>query len=97
QPARLVRVLRRAVIDSGVTLHEGTRAVALDDGSVRTLHGAVVAEAVVVAINAAATGWGPVRRHVTNFGSYIVLTEPAPDRLAELGWTGHEAIVDGRM
>ena len=28
QPARLVRALRRAVVDAGVTLHEGTRATA---------------------------------------------------------------------
>jgi glycine/D-amino acid oxidase-like deaminating enzyme len=34
---------------------------------------------------------------VTNFGSYVVLTEQAPDRLAEIGWTGGEAVVDGRM
>jgi glycine/D-amino acid oxidase-like deaminating enzyme len=52
---------------------------------------------VVVAINAAATGWRPVARHVTNFGSYVVLTEPVPELIAEIGWTGGEAIVDGRM
>jgi glycine/D-amino acid oxidase-like deaminating enzyme len=52
---------------------------------------------VVVAINAAATGWRPVARHVTNFGSYVVLTEPVPELLEEIGWTGGEAIVDARM
>ena len=31
------------------------------------------------------------------FGSYIVLTEPVPDLLAAIGWTGGEAIVDARM
>ena len=34
---------------------------------------------------------------MTPFGSYIVLTEPVPDLLAEIGWTGGEAITDGRM
>src|SRR5207247_1595075 len=48
-------------------------------------------------VNAAASGWARVKRHVTNFGSYVVLTEPAPQLLAEIGWTGGEAIVDGRM
>jgi glycine/D-amino acid oxidase-like deaminating enzyme len=57
----------------------------------------VLADAIVVAVNAAATGWRPVRRHVTNFGSYVVLTEPVPELLEEIGWTGGEAIVDGRM
>jgi glycine/D-amino acid oxidase-like deaminating enzyme len=97
QPARLVRVLRSAVVSAGVTLHEHSPAVALADGMVTTPRGHVRAAAVVVAVNAAASGWGPVKRHVTNFGSYVVLTEPAPDLLAEIGWTGGEAVVDGRM
>jgi glycine/D-amino acid oxidase-like deaminating enzyme len=50
-----------------------------------------------VAVNAAATGWRPVARRVTNFGSYVVLTEPVPDLLDRIGWTGGEAVVDGRM
>jgi glycine/D-amino acid oxidase-like deaminating enzyme len=97
QPARLVRVLRAAVLAAGAELYEATPAVGIEDGLVRSPMGRVTAEAIVVAVNAAASGWKPVRRHVTNFGSYIALTEPAPDRLAELGWTGGEAIVDGRM
>ena len=36
-------------------------------------------------------------RHVTNFGSYVVLTEPVPELLEQIGWTGGEAVVDGRM
>jgi glycine/D-amino acid oxidase-like deaminating enzyme len=51
----------------------------------------------VLATNAALTGWKPASSNLTNFGSYVVLTEPAPEALAEIGWTGGEAIVDGRM
>jgi glycine/D-amino acid oxidase-like deaminating enzyme len=97
QPARLVRVLRAAVVVAGVTLHEGTPVSRVDDGVVQARGHRVTADSVVVATNAAMSGWAPVRRHVTNFGSYIALTEPAPDRIAEIGWTGGEAIVDGRM
>jgi glycine/D-amino acid oxidase-like deaminating enzyme len=97
QPARLVSALRRAVVSAGITLHEGTRATRISSGIVTTPRGRVRADAIVVAVNAAASGWRPVRRHVTNFGSYVVLTEPAPELLAEIGWTGGEAIVDGRM
>ena len=97
QPARLVSALRRAVADAGIALHEGTRATDISSGVVTTARGRVRADAIVVAVNAAATGWRPVRRHVTNFGSYVVLTEPVPELLAEIGWTGGEAIVDGRM
>jgi glycine/D-amino acid oxidase-like deaminating enzyme len=97
QPARLVRVLRGAIVAAGATLHERTPVVAIADGVVTTPLGRVHADAIVVAVNAAASGWAPVKRHVTNFGSYVVLTEPVPELLAEIGWTGGEAVVDGRM
>ena len=97
QPARLVRALRRAALARGVRIHEGSRATRIRDGLVVTEAGLVRAPEIVVATNAWMTGWRPASRRLTNFGSYVVLTEPVPDRLAELGWTGGEAIVDGRM
>jgi glycine/D-amino acid oxidase-like deaminating enzyme len=97
QPARLVRALRRAALDAGVELHEHSPAVRFGDGGVVTPAGRVRAPELVVAINAAATGWRPVARHVTNFGSYVVLTESVPELLEEIGWTGGEAVLDGRM
>ncbi|HEY2073776.1 MAG TPA: FAD-binding oxidoreductase [Gaiellaceae bacterium] len=97
QPARLVRVLRSKAIAAGVALYENTRVEHVEDGLVGTADAHVHADAIVMAVNAAATGWKPVRRHVTNFGSYVVLTEPVPELLAEIGWTGGEAVVDGRM
>jgi glycine/D-amino acid oxidase-like deaminating enzyme len=97
QPARLVRALRRAVIADGVHLHERSPALRVREGEVSTPGGIVRAPEILVAVNAAATGWRPVSRHVTNFGSYVVMTEPVPDLLQEIGWTGGEAILDGRM
>jgi glycine/D-amino acid oxidase-like deaminating enzyme len=97
QPARLILTLRRAALDAGAELHEQTPALSIRRGVVATSRGRIRAEAVVVAVNAAAAGWGPVSRNVTNFGSYVVLTEPVPELLDEIGWTGGEAIVDGRM
>jgi glycine/D-amino acid oxidase-like deaminating enzyme len=97
QPAALVRALRRAALARGVRLYEGTRATRIADGLVETAGGRVRAPEIVVATNAWTTGWRPAGRRLTNFGSYVVLTEPAPDALAEIGWTGGEAIVDGRM
>jgi glycine/D-amino acid oxidase-like deaminating enzyme len=96
QPARLVRALHRRVLAAGVEVHEHSPATLRRD-VVTTPTGRVRAPEVVVAINAAATGWRAVARHVTNFGSYVVLTEPVPQLLEEIGWTGGEAIVDGRM
>jgi glycine/D-amino acid oxidase-like deaminating enzyme len=97
QPARLVRALRRAVADAGVTVYEHSPATRIRGGEVGTPGGRVRAPEIVVAINAASTGWRPVSRHVTNFGSYVVLTEPVPELLAEIGWTGGEAVLDARM
>ena len=97
QPGRLVRALRAAVVRAGVELYERTAATQVRDGEVVTPRGRVRASEIVVAINAAASGWRPVARHVTNFGSYVVLTEPVPELLEEIGWTGGEAILDGRM
>jgi glycine/D-amino acid oxidase-like deaminating enzyme len=99
-PGLLVRGLRRAVLDAGVNLHEGTLVTAVRAGSPNELEtpgGTLRARDVVLATNAALTGWSPASRNLTNFGSYVVLTEPAPELLAEIGWTGGEAIVDGRM
>jgi glycine/D-amino acid oxidase-like deaminating enzyme len=96
QPARLARGLRR-VAAGRVRLHERTRVTAIEDGCVETAHGRVRARDVVVATNAAAAGWKPLRRRLTIFGSYVVLTEPVPDLLERIGWTGGEAVIDGRM
>jgi glycine/D-amino acid oxidase-like deaminating enzyme len=97
QPGRLVRALRAAVTDAGVELYERTPATRVLDGLVVTPRGCVRAAEIVVAVNATASGWRPVARHVTNFGSYVVLTEPVPELLEEIGWTGGEAVLDGRM
>ena len=99
-PGLLVRALRRAALDAGVTIHEQTRVTSVRAGSPNELEtpgGILRAPEVVLATNAALTGWRPASRNLTNFGSYVVLTEPAPELLAEIGWTGGEAVFDGRM
>ena len=96
-PGLLVRALRRAALDAGVTLHEGTPVTAVREGELETPGGILRAPEIVLATNAALTGWKPAAHNLTNFGSYVVLTEPAPDLLAEIGWTGGEAVIDGRM
>jgi glycine/D-amino acid oxidase-like deaminating enzyme len=100
QPARLLRGLRAAVLDDGIVLHERTPMVRLRRGSpnvVETPGGRVRAREVVIAINATAAGWRPLARSLTAFGSYIVLTEPVPELLEAINWTGGESIIDGRM
>lgn len=104
-PALLVRGLRRVLLERGVTIHEATRVTNLAgerDPTVclRTEAGSgthdVRARHVVLAVNAWATAWRPFRNRLLAWGSYMVRTEPIPDRVAELGWTGGESIVDAR-
>jgi glycine/D-amino acid oxidase-like deaminating enzyme len=96
-PGLLVRALRRAALTAGVTLHEHTPVRRAREGELLTADGVVQAPEIVLAMNAALTGWKPASRNLTNFGSYVVLTEPVPELLEEIGWTGGEAITDGRM
>jgi glycine/D-amino acid oxidase-like deaminating enzyme len=63
----------------------------------RTDGGSVRAGAAIVAIGGAAKAPGaPLRNALTVTSSHIVLTEPVPDLLEEIGWTGGECITDSR-
>lgn len=66
------------------------------DGSVGTRLGRVRAGAAVLAVNSAAAGFPGYRLSLAVASSHIVLTEPVPEVLEELAWTGGEAIVDSR-
>ena len=96
QPGRLVLALRRAAIASGVELFERTPVTGVRDGVLDATGGTVRAREIVLALNVWGTNW-PLGGQQTNFGSAVVLTEPVPELLAEIGWTGGEAIIDGRM
>ena len=61
-----------------------------------TAGGRVRAGAAVLAIGPSARGVRPLRTRLTVTSSHIVLTEPVPDVLAQIGWTGGECITDGR-
>ena len=99
QPGLLVRGLRRVVLERGVTIHEGSPATGIEAGPpavVSTARGSVRARRAVLALNAWATGWPQLQRRLVAWSSYIVLTAPAPDRLADIGWTGGEVVSDFR-
>jgi glycine/D-amino acid oxidase-like deaminating enzyme len=63
---------------------------------VRTPRGAVRAGSVVVAIGAWATGRRGFRTRLANIADYVVVTEPIPDHLQEIGWTSNTGIADFR-
>jgi len=63
----------------------------------RAAGGTVRAGAAIVAIGGAAKAPGaPLRNALTVTSSHIVLTEPVPELLEEIGWTGGECITDSR-
>jgi glycine/D-amino acid oxidase-like deaminating enzyme len=96
-PARLGLGLRAKLLERGVHIHERTEVAHLDrDGGVTTRSGRVRAGSVVLAVNTAAARFPGYRMSLAVASSHIVLTEPIPDVLEELGWTGGEAVVDSR-
>jgi glycine/D-amino acid oxidase-like deaminating enzyme len=100
-PARLALGLRARLLERGVRIAEHTRVVALDDApggiTARTDAGAIVrARRAVLAVNHAAAAVTPLRGALSVASSHVVATEPVPDVLEQLGWTGGEGIADCR-
>jgi glycine/D-amino acid oxidase-like deaminating enzyme len=99
-PARLARAMRLAAIEGGVMLFENTPMTGLDKAApnrVRTPKGQIIARDVVLATNVDLAAMTQVKAHVTVFSSYALMTEPAPDKLAAMGWNRDEGISDMRM
>jgi glycine/D-amino acid oxidase-like deaminating enzyme len=96
QPARLALGLRRRLVERGALLFERSRVRALRGTVAETASGRVRAGAAVLAMGAAARALRELRGRLTVTSSHIVLTEPVPDVIEEIGWTGGECITDGR-
>jgi glycine/D-amino acid oxidase-like deaminating enzyme len=100
QPALLARGLREKVLDAGVELFEQTavRDAARRDGSVvaEANGGTVTAGAGVMATGGALVGHPHLRRRLTVTSSHMVITEPVPEVLEEIGWTRSECVTDSR-
>ena len=96
-PARLALGLRARAISAGVRLHERTLVRRLSSDAVATTAAGVVrAGTAVLAVNSATAGFSGFRLAHAIASSHMVLTEPVPDVIEELGWTGGEPIADGR-
>ncbi len=100
QPARLARELRRVCLERGVRICEGTRMVALRPGApatVETAGGAVRADQVVLTHGSWAAGQPEFSRAFAVGVDYMVVTEPIPELLAQIGWTSHTGLADRRQ
>jgi glycine/D-amino acid oxidase-like deaminating enzyme len=102
QPARLALGLRRALLDRGVRIHEATTvrrfgAASRAGVTVEVAGGARVrARNAVLGLGAWTSSLRRFRRAVVPRGTYIVVTAPAPEKLADVGWTGGEGLADWR-
>jgi len=99
QPARLARGLRRVALERDVRIFEGTGALGLErrrPAVVRAHGGAVRADQVVLTHGAWAAAWPGFRRSFGVIADYMVVTEPIPERLEEIGWVTNVGIADGR-
>ena len=112
QPARLALGLRQRLREAGVDVYERSPVRRLSGASdirpagawsksdavrAETDRGAVKAGRAIVAVGGAARATrGPLQDRLTVTSSHIVLTEPVPDMLEEIGWTGGECITDSR-
>ena len=99
QPAKLARELRRVLLERGVRIHESTPMLRLQAGRparVVTPGGAVVADQVVLTVGA----WGAAQRHFRRAFAvcvdYVVVTEPIPELIEQIGWTSHMGVADLR-
>jgi glycine/D-amino acid oxidase-like deaminating enzyme len=95
QPARLALGLRRRLIERGAQVYEHSRVCKIGP-PVETDSGSVQASNVVLAFGPSARALPRLRSRLTVTSSHIVLTEPVPDVIEELRWTGGECITDGR-
>jgi glycine/D-amino acid oxidase-like deaminating enzyme len=101
QPARLSFGLRERLRARGVEVYERSAVTRLggEGGGVeaRTAAGSVRAGRAVLALGSAAKApGGPFHNRLSIASSHMVLTEPVPELLADVGWTGGECITDSR-
>ncbi len=101
QPAVLARGLRKAALGAGVRIYENTRVSSFSRGRPVAIRcaggGRLRAERLVLASNAWAAGIRELSRSLVAVSSDMIVTEPAAERLAEIGWTGGECVTDSQM
>ncbi len=101
QPGKLVRGLRRVAPATGgtpVRRHADARTGARPPGGSGHPHGRVVAGRVVLALNAwMARAFPQFERSVAIVSSDMLITEPRPDLLQEIGLTSGVSVLDSRI
>ena len=99
-PGRLAAGLRERLIAAGVDVYEHSpmRSIRHDDQGVRIRldGGELRADQAVLATGGSLLGVRGLRHSLTATSSHMVVTEPVPDLLEQIGWLGGECITDSR-
>lgn len=97
QPARLSLGLRRKVQEIGVRVFEDSPVRQLRGNvTAHTSEGSIHARSAILAVNSATCRFSGYRLAHAVASSHMVITEPVPDVIEEIGWTGGENIHDCR-
>ena len=99
QPAKLALGLRKRALERGVVIHERSPVLEIIPGRtciLRTAHGELRAEKVVLAANAWLSALPELRRHMYIVGSQVIATAAAPAELDKIGWRDGASICDSQ-
>jgi len=96
-PGKLVHGLAGVVEDLGVTIYENTEVVELSEGAVRTAHGVVSSQMVVLATEGYSSQLPGRARWIVPLYSLMVATEPLPDDVwDDIGLSDRQTFSDYR-
>jgi glycine/D-amino acid oxidase-like deaminating enzyme len=99
-PAQLAWGLRKACLDLGVQVYEGSPVTSLEEGhfvTACTAHGRVRAARLALATNAFPPLLKRIKQYVVPVYDYALMTEPlTPAQRESIGWHGREGISDAR-
>jgi len=99
QPAQLVLGMRQKALDMGVLIFEESPMSKIKFGLpavVETEGGRVVADRIVLAINAWGARFGEIRKSIAVVSGDIVITAQMEEQLEKIGWSDGLGISDGR-
>lgn len=99
QPARIARELARAAREAGVRIHERSQVRAIEYGPHNVVvleRGSIVADQVVLAVNAWAAQIKEIGAGLVVVASDVIATDAVPERLADAGIRPGVCISDGR-
>jgi glycine/D-amino acid oxidase-like deaminating enzyme len=99
-PAELAFALRRVALEKGVRIFEDTpmtRFARQGPVDVETPRGRLRAERLVLAINAWFGGMPEFRSSILIAASELAVTQPVPEKISGMGWTGGPYVNDARL